>query len=168
MPADTALNSGKVVFPTAQRAEDADRVIAGIRVEGVGAVDQGGLMAAQEGVAGALQGHAGGQGRCVARALFGGLFLALRYERVLWVYLCCEAQIAEGIFVGAIDGGILRQCGELLQAVEHLRCRALKEAPATCGEEGVAAEKRVFPDIGEMIAGMTGHFQHGEQPLVQC
>ena len=69
--------------------------------------------------------------------------------------------------MGAIDGGVIRQRRETLQAVKHLRCGTLEEAPAACGEEGVSAEKDVFPPIRDMIAGMAGYLQHRERLRIQ-
>ena len=73
-----------------------------------------------------------------------------------------EAQVALGIFVGAIDKSRRWQHGEFGQGILHLRRGAFEQPPAAGAEQRVAAEDRAvavetWAIIGDVAAGMSGH-----------
>ena len=68
-----------------------------------------------------------------------------------------EAEIALGIFMAAIDFGVVRQRHQFLERSVHLFRRAFEEPAATCGEQRVAAKKIVFEKISDVPGGVAGN-----------
>ncbi|MNZ88084.1 hypothetical protein D3C78_1069660 [compost metagenome] len=69
---------------------------------------------------------------------------------------CGKLQIAQGVFVGAVDQRVFRQLRETCQRAVHLLWRAFEQPPATGGKQGVAAEQQAVMVIGDMAQGVAG------------
>ncbi|MOA02368.1 hypothetical protein D3C78_1218160 [compost metagenome] len=119
---------------------------------------------AQEGVAGLLDRQRRGQGRQALLAQAGGFPGALLQGGIVRLHGQGEAQVAQGVLVGAVHAGLRRQAGQALQRGVHLLGGAFEQAAATGGEQGVAAEQQglvaVATEQGDMPGGMPGHVQH--------
>ncbi|MNE60285.1 hypothetical protein D3C80_1554210 [compost metagenome] len=100
--------------------------------------------------------------------------------RVLWFHGLGEAQVAQGVFVGAVHFGVGRQCSQALQGGMHLLRGALEHPPATGSEQRVAAEQQgrgrlaaIERDMPEGMAGdgndLEGQAQYADLvAVVQC
>ena len=80
-----------------------------------------------------------------------------------------KGEVGQGVFVAAEHLGVLRQRRQALQGGVHHGRVALEDAPATTGEQGIAAKQqgiRVLGvagvKIGDVIQGMPRHGQYFE------
>lgn len=116
----------------------------------------------QEGIGFKFKFDAGWNRRAVRGAIPGDVFAAPLHGDAARFDRLGEAQVALGVFMGAIDQSRRRQYGELGQRFLHLRRRAFEQAPATCAEQRVTAEygavvAKTWAIIGDVAAGMSGH-----------
>ena len=73
-----------------------------------------------------------------------------------------EGQVVGGVFVGAIDQGIVGQGGQALQGMVQLGQRSL-EIPAAAGaEHHVAAKQHSRGDEGDVVVEVAGYFDDVE------
>ncbi len=81
-----------------------------------------------------------------------------------------EPGVGGGVFVGAIDQGLVGQGGQALEAGPHLLGRTLEQAPAAQREQGVADEDdAVFGVmVGDVAEGVAAGLQHAEHGLAEA
>ena len=66
-----------------------------------------------------------------------------------------EAEVAFGVFMAAVDFGVIGKRHELLEGPVHLFGRALEEATAARSEQRVAAKEIITEQIGNMASGVA-------------
>src|SRR5690606_38754552 len=93
-----------------------------------------------EGVGGLLKADGGRHGRLTALAGGEDLLGPLLQRRGL-VHGQREAGVGGGVFVGAVDDGVVGQRRQPLQAGPHLLGGAFEDPPAAQREQGVADER---------------------------
>jgi hypothetical protein len=95
-----------------------------------------------------------------------------RLQRRIVVDRQGEAGVRGGVFVGAVDGGVVGQGGQLGQRAPHLFGRALEQSAAAEGEQGVADEGDVVGCvvIGDVAQGVAAGVDHLNRvsPSITC
>ena len=71
--------------------------------------------------------------------------------------------VGHRVLVGAVDARGGRQRRELRERGDHLRGRALEEAPAAAGEERVAAEHEPVAGVGDVPPRVAGDLEDGKR-----
>ncbi len=130
--------------------------------ERFGGLDKFREVAAQERIGLFFQAKEGRYGIAVAGTQPAHLLQALAGGGVVRLGDDGKGQIGLGVFVGAVDHGLIGQGAQLLQGGVHLLRRALEQAAAAGGKQGVTAKQRVMADIADVAAGMPGSVEHLE------
>ena len=129
----------------------------------------GGILAAQERIAGTFVVEGGWQAGLVCRAQaadFGGAFAqgcVTRIDRGR------KGRVRQRVFVPAADQSLAGQGRQALQRGMHLRGRAFEHPPAAQAEQGIPAEQQaiaihVMAMERDMAAGMPGDLDGREPP----
>lgn len=134
----------------------------GVAGESARGSHDGRFTAAQEGIGQLFQSNARRQGGAPLRDCLAFIMLALHQGCIAGFDHSGEADILQGVFVGAIDLGVIGQGGKFGQRCVHLLRRAFEQAAAAAGKQGVATKQAVYSIIGDVAGSVAGHVKHTE------
>src|SRR5690606_39620900 len=153
--------SSETILPSAKCPENRLWIVQRLPAVGTGGCGHCRIVAAQKGVGGQLGTDVRRQRDAVGFAQARRFGKPLGDGRVGGFHGPREAQIAQCVFVGAVDTCLRWQRGKALQRVEHLFDRAFEQAAATGCEQRVAAEEPgglwIIVEIGDMAERMPRH-----------
>ena len=77
--------------------------------------------------------------------------------------------VVQGVFVGAVDQGVIGQCGDAGKGVVHLSGSPFEQPSTAGGEKGISAKECPMAVVTEVSPGVAGglHDREGQTELGQ-
>ena len=145
----------ELIFPSPQGRKNLGRRLVTLAVPFVCFLFNRCFGGAQEGISELFQGQGRGQGNDAFVALPADFFQTGGDIWIARFHRGGKLQVAEGIFMGAVDQRIFGQGGEAAEGVVHLPRRPFEEPTATGGKQRVATKQQAVVVVGDMPQGVS-------------